>query len=65
MEYALWNNRTMRLEYDYLDFGSRSFALNNIADIRMARLWYEKARDLGSTEAARRLESLAGHEGEP
>jgi opacity protein-like surface antigen len=31
MEYALWNNWTMRLEYDYLDFGSRTFALNNVA----------------------------------
>src|SRR5262249_25638146 len=31
MEYALWNNWTMRLEYDYLDFGSRTIALNNIA----------------------------------
>jgi opacity protein-like surface antigen len=31
MEYALWNNWAVRLEYDYLDFGSRTFALNNIA----------------------------------
>jgi len=31
MEYALWNNWTMRLEYDYLDFGARTVALNNIA----------------------------------
>jgi opacity protein-like surface antigen len=31
MEYALWNNWTMRLEYDYLDFGTRTFALDNIA----------------------------------
>jgi hypothetical protein len=30
----------------------------NMADVRMARLWYEKARDLGSTEAAVRLERL-------
>jgi hypothetical protein len=29
-----------------------------MADIRMARLWYEKAKDLGSTEAAGRLERL-------
>jgi len=29
-----------------------------MADIRMARLWYEKARDLGSTEAAVRLDRL-------
>jgi hypothetical protein len=28
------------------------------ADVRMARLWYEKARDLGSTEATARLERL-------
>ena len=27
-------------------------------DVRMARLWYEKAKDLGSTEAAVRLERL-------
>jgi TPR repeat protein len=32
----------------------------DMADIRMARLWYEKARDLGSTEAAVRLERLRG-----
>src|SRR5207253_2399401 len=31
MEYALWGNWTMRLEYDYLDFGARSVAMNNIA----------------------------------
>src|SRR5215472_8167786 len=31
MDYALWNNWSVRLEYDYLDFGSRTFALNNIA----------------------------------
>jgi hypothetical protein len=30
----------------------------NVADIGMARLWYEKAKDLGSTEAAARLERL-------
>jgi TPR repeat protein len=28
-------------------------------DIAMARTWYQKAKDLGSTEAARRLENLA------
>jgi hypothetical protein len=33
-------------------------AMADMADIRMARLWYEKARDLGSTEAAVRLEKL-------
>jgi hypothetical protein len=31
MEYALWNNWTVRLEYDYRDFGSHTFAMNNIA----------------------------------
>jgi outer membrane immunogenic protein len=31
MEYALWNSWTLRLEYDYLDFGSCSFAMPNIA----------------------------------
>ena len=31
MEYALWRSWTMRLEYDYLEFGSRSFAMTNIA----------------------------------
>src|SRR5262249_36733842 len=30
----------------------------NIADIGMARLWYEKAKDFGSTEAAGRIERL-------
>jgi TPR repeat protein len=29
-----------------------------VADIAMARTWYEKARDLGSTEAAERLKAL-------
>src|SRR6266436_2267266 len=29
MDYALWNNWSVRLEYDYLDFGSRAFAMNN------------------------------------
>jgi hypothetical protein len=33
-------------------------AMVDMADIRMARLWYEKAKDLGSTEAAVRLERL-------
>jgi hypothetical protein len=33
-------------------------AMTDMADVRMARLWYEKARDLGSTEAAVRLERL-------
>jgi opacity protein-like surface antigen len=31
MEYALGNSWTMRLEYDYLDFGSRSVEMTNIA----------------------------------
>jgi hypothetical protein len=33
-------------------------AMADMADIRMARLWYEKAKELGSTEAAVRLEKL-------
>jgi hypothetical protein len=33
-------------------------AMTDMADVGMARLWYEKARDLGSTEAAVRLEKL-------
>jgi TPR repeat protein len=33
-------------------------AKTDMADLRMARLWYEKARELGSTEAAVRLERL-------
>jgi hypothetical protein len=33
-------------------------AMTDMADVRMARLWYERARDLGSTEAAVRLEKL-------
>ena len=32
---------------------------NSFADIAMARAWYQKAKDLGSIEAERRLESLA------
>jgi TPR repeat protein len=31
------------------------------ADVGMARTWYEKAKELGSPEAARRLDNL-GHE---
>jgi len=34
-------------------------------DIAMARTWYQKAKDLGSTEALGRLESLAGRDGQP
>jgi hypothetical protein len=34
----------------------------DMADIAMARNWYQKARDLGSTEAAGRLERLAGRD---
>ncbi len=30
MEYALWRSWTLKLEYDYLDFGSRAYAMNNI-----------------------------------
>jgi opacity protein-like surface antigen len=30
-EFALWNRWTLRLEYDYMNFGSRAFAMNNIA----------------------------------
>ena len=33
-------------------------AITDMGDVRMARLWYEKAKDLGSTEAAVRLERL-------
>jgi hypothetical protein len=33
-------------------------AMTDMAEVRMARLWYEKARNLGSTEAAVRLERL-------
>ena len=31
MDYALANSWILRLEYDYLDFGSRTIAMNNIA----------------------------------
>jgi TPR repeat protein len=31
-----------------------------VADVAMAKAWYEKARDLGSAEAAVRLERLTG-----
>lgn len=34
------------------------------ADIAMARNWYQKARDFGSTEAAERLDRLAGRDGQ-
>ena len=30
-----------------------------VADITMARSWYEKAKEFGSDEARRRLETLA------
>jgi hypothetical protein len=33
---------------------------DSFADIAVARSWYQKAKDLGSTEADKRLESLAG-----
>jgi hypothetical protein len=33
-------------------------AMTDMGDVRMAALWYEKAKDLGSTEAAVRLERL-------
>jgi hypothetical protein len=33
-------------------------AMTDMGDVRMARLWYAKAKDLGSTEAAVRLERL-------
>ena len=39
-----------------LDLGDRALVPN----IKMARTWYQKARDLGSTEAARRLLRLDG-----
>jgi len=31
MEYALWRSWTLKLEYDYLNFGSRTLAMTNIA----------------------------------
>jgi TPR repeat protein len=37
------------------DLGVRGF----VADVGKARYWYEKAREFGSKEAPRRLESLA------
>ena len=38
---------------------------DSFADIAMARTWYLKAKDLGSIEAERRLESLAARESQP
>jgi len=38
---------------------------DSFADIAMARTWYQKAKDLGSIEAERRLESLAARESQP
>ena len=32
-------------------------------DVAMARAWYEKARDLGSTEATVRLDRLTNYSG--
>src|ERR1700730_4080147 len=48
MEYALWNSWTMRLEYDYLDFGSRSVAMSNIATGQFAEnsLLQQKAHEV-------------------
>jgi opacity protein-like surface antigen len=48
MEYALWNGWTMRLEYDYLDFGSRSVAMSNIATGQFAEsiLLRQKAHEV-------------------
>jgi TPR repeat protein len=34
---------------------------NPLSDVAMARAWYEKARDLGSTEARVRLDRLTNH----
>jgi TPR repeat protein len=34
-----------------------------VADVAMARTWYEKARDLGSSEAAERLKALTSGSG--
>jgi hypothetical protein len=51
--------------YDPTILQQQKAQVADMADIRMARLWYEKARDLGSTEAARRLERLAGRESQP
>lgn len=39
---------------------SPNVAPDSFADIAMARTWYQKAKDLGSIEADKRLESLAG-----
>jgi hypothetical protein len=35
---------------------------DSFADIAMARAWYQKAKDLGSIEAERRLERLSRRE---
>lgn len=41
---------------------SPQVAPDSFADVALARIWYQKAKDLGSTEAVRRLESLAARE---
>jgi len=41
---------------------SSNVVADSFADIAMARTWYQKAKDLGSIEAERRLESLANRE---
>jgi hypothetical protein len=46
------------------DTASPNVVPDSFADIAMARTWYQKAKDLGSIEAARRLESLAAREGQ-
>jgi len=48
-------------------FASRAVSVRNIErlpGIAMARTWYQKAKDLGSTEAAERLERLGGRNGQ-
>jgi hypothetical protein len=50
--------------YDPIEF-EKLGVHDSTPDVTMARTWYQKAKDLGSTEAVGRLESLAGRNGQP
>ena len=56
------DNATAALElggtYDPTLLQQQVPAVTDMGNVRMARLWYEKAKDLGSAEDAVRLEKL-------
>src|SRR5262249_25184598 len=61
-------NATAALElgatYDPIELEKWGVRDEALSDIAMARTWYQKAKDLGSTEATERLERLAGRDGQ-